>query len=423
MSRPGTAPLPVTPADDAERFLATDQTVWFGEVSSAPAEQQLLGLPPEHRFAVDLGEDPSGYAGVYGVYPTSLTVPSVEEQRRTLPCAGLTWVGVHPDHRRRGVLTAMVRHHLEQVHEEVGTCLSALHASEPAIYARYGYGSASQEQEVSLGRGVPLSAPHLDDAAAATVTRLGSASDPGVPERLAACHRESAEIGTVLFETDYYRRVCLELPEQRRGKEPLRVLFAEREGADTGFAVFRRVSKWEHGRPAGELTVWSLVGDPASRLALLRRLLEFDLVASVTIRATGMEDPVTAWAGGPRAVSRLTTSDSLWVRLVDLAESLQGRGWSAPCDVVVEVADPSAPWNDGSWRIHVGADGEATAERTTTDADVRLPVSALGAAYLGGANLLAMLTAGLIAEQRTGAVAELWRAMRTDVLPTAAWMF
>ena len=37
---------------------------------------------------------------------------------RQVPCAGLTWVGVHPDHRRQGVLTAMLRHHLEQVRAE-----------------------------------------------------------------------------------------------------------------------------------------------------------------------------------------------------------------------------------------------------------------------------------------------------------------
>jgi hypothetical protein len=47
-------------------------------------------------------------------------------------------------------------------------------------------------------------------------------------------------------------------------------------------------------------------------------------------------------------------------------------------------------------------------------------VDVLGAAYLGGGNLLALQRAGLVAEQRTGAVTELWRAMRTDVAPTAA---
>jgi hypothetical protein len=58
--------------------------------------------------------------------------------------------------------------------------------------------------------------------------------------------------------------------------------------------------------------------------------------------------------------------------------------------------------------------------RTTTESDVRLRVEALGAAYLGGGNLLAMQRAGLVAERRQGAVAELWRAMRSAVSPTAA---
>ena len=54
------------------------------------------------------------------------------------------------------------------------------------------------------------------------------------------------------------------------------------------------------------------------------------------------------------------------------------------------------------------------------ESDVRLGVEALGAAYLGGGNLVAKQHAGLVDERRKGAVAELWRAMRTDVSPTAA---
>jgi hypothetical protein len=47
-------------------------------------------------------------------------------------------------------------------------------------------------------------------------------------------------------------------------------------------------------------------------------------------------------------------------------------------------------------------------------------VEALGSAFLGGGNLLAQHHAGLVAERRQGSVAELWRAMRTATLPTAA---
>jgi predicted acetyltransferase len=111
--------------------------------------------------------------------------------------------------------------------------------------------------------------------------------------------------------------------------------------------------------------------------------------------------------------------DSLWVRLVDLPEALAARGYEAECDVVVEVADEPAPWNAGLWRIRV-KDHTADVSRTDDGADVSLPVSALGAAYLGGANLAALQRAGVVAEHRPGATRELWGAFRTDVGPYAA---
>jgi hypothetical protein len=88
--------------------------------------------------------------------------------------------------------------------------------------------------------------------------------------------------------------------------------------------------------------------------------------------------------------------------------------------VVVEVSDTHAPWNAGTWRVRADDAGEASVERSTAESDVRLGVDALGAAYLGGGNLVAQQRAGLVAERRKGAVAELWRAMRTEVPPTAA---
>jgi predicted acetyltransferase len=112
--------------------------------------------------------------------------------------------------------------------------------------------------------------------------------------------------------------------------------------------------------------------------------------------------------------------DGLWMRLVDLPEALQQRTWSASCDVVVDVTDAMAPWNEGIWRIHADDSGSAMVEKTTAEADIRLGVDVLGAAYLGGGNLTALRRAGLIAEHRKGAVGELWRAMRTEVSPTAA---
>jgi len=408
-------------ATDAERFLASDQTVWFQEPIAAPVEEQLVGLAEELRFAADVdGSDPATYPGIYGVFPLTLSIPGPGTAARQVPCAGLSWVGVHPDHRRTGMLTAMLRHHFEQVHEEKGTHVSALHASEPAIYGRHGYGLASMELEVSLGRGTTLTAPHLDDAAGAITTHLATATATDVPKRMRECHLGASVLGSVVGDIGYYTRICQQLPEQMRDKEPWRVLFARRDGADVGFAMFRRTHKWEQARPSGELFVWALIGDPAAQLALLRRLVDFDLIGTVKVGTVGVDDPMLHWVGGPRSTTDVATYDSLWVRLVDLPEALQSRAWSTPCDVVVEVADTRAAWNDGSWRIHADDAGAATVERTTTESDVRLPVEALGSAYLGGGNLLAQHRAGLVAERRQGAVAELSRAMRTATLPTAA---
>ena len=218
-------------ASDPRRYVATDQTVWFSEVPSAPLDVLLTGLCEDQRFAAEVdGSDPDTYPGIYGVFPLTLSVPGPDTSVRQVPCAGLTWVAVHPDQRRKGVLSAMLRHHFEQVHEERGTHVSALHASEPAIYGRHGYGLASLELDVSLGRGTTLTAPLLDDAAAAVTTRLATVTDADVPKRLRECHLGSAALGSVVGSPGYYARICRELPEDLRDKEPHRVLFARRDG-------------------------------------------------------------------------------------------------------------------------------------------------------------------------------------------------
>ena len=143
---------------------------------------QLRGVPEDQRFAAEVvgsDVDPTTYAGIYGVRPMQLSVPDGTGAGRVVPVAGLTWVGVHPDHRRRGLLTAMMRHHFEQTRRE-GVHLSALHASEPGIYGRHGYGLASLELEVEVGRGTTFTAPHLEDEVAALIsTRLRHDRRPG----------------------------------------------------------------------------------------------------------------------------------------------------------------------------------------------------------------------------------------------------
>ena len=416
----GTPSLRVDRATDDDRYLETDHLVWFDEVGgSLSTSEQLLGVPADQRFAVDLPEaDPGSYAGIYGVRPLQLAVPAADDAR-LVPCAGLTWVGVHPDHRRKGVLTAMLRHHVEQTHRE-GVALSGLHASEPVIYGRHGWGVATQALTATLGRGAELRAPGLEAEAGRIRTQLVSASDAGMARRVRACELRVAAStpGMVVGEEGFTTERLRETPEELREKEPMRLLFARRDGVDVGFTTFRRSHKWEQGRPQGKLEVFALVGDEPARLALLRRLLDFDLMGTVQLPQVGLDDALWHWIG-PRAASEVVPHDNLWLRIIDLPAALPLRSYAGDCDVVVELDDEAAPWQSGRWRV-VAHGGEARAERTEAEVDVALPVSALGAAYLGGANLVALQRAGQLSERRAGAVAELWRAFRTEVAPAAA---
>ena len=98
------------------------------------AERWLKNFELERMHAALDGHAFVGGAGSYGL---RMTVPG-----GVLPTAGVTVVAVLPTHRRRGILRAMMRAQLDDVHER-GEPLATLFASEETIYGRYGYGLAS----------------------------------------------------------------------------------------------------------------------------------------------------------------------------------------------------------------------------------------------------------------------------------------
>lgn len=90
-------------------------------------------------------------AAIHSSHPFSqFPVPGSE-----IPAAGLTWVAVHPQHRRRGLLSAMIDQHFEDCLAR-GETISALFAAEAAFYGRFGYGAAAQDLRLTVPRGARL---------------------------------------------------------------------------------------------------------------------------------------------------------------------------------------------------------------------------------------------------------------------------
>jgi predicted acetyltransferase len=414
--------VPVT-AEVAPDFLAVAAAAFVFE---ARPWEESMGALDLGRCAAATTTDGPPFAGVHASYDMTVTVPAPAGGLHAVPMAGLAWVAVHPDQRRRGVLSQMVRHHFDDLRAR-GIALSGLHASESAIYGRFGYAVASMEAVLRLSRGHRLQAPDaVATAADSLTTRMVALADEGVAERLHGLHARLAAsvLGGVVRPPRLSRHIARDVPDLRRGEEASQVLVAERGSEAVGYAVFHRKPHWEHGHPRGTLTCVEVAAeDSAVLLALTRRLVDVDLIASVQLLCGSLDDPVLWWGGGPRAVGT-TVHDSLWLRLVDVEAALAQRGCAVPVDVVLEVADPFCPWNEGRWRLR--CDGPAAAagcERTDDPADVRLPVQALGSAYAGLRTFGALATQGEVEEVTPGAVAALSAAWATDRQPVAAVPF
>ena len=428
------APVDLTP-DDLPRIRDLVETVWFSVVPGKTLQHLEEEIDLRHARGIErpdgpLPGEPAAAApllGLYSAFDLGLTVPAAAGGLTRVPMDGLTMVSVHPDARRRGVLRRMMTDHLHRVHERGDAALAGLHASEPAIYGRFGYGHASADAKLTLGRGTTLTAPPALTARADEIRT--HVTDLDGEEALAVVHRTHLACARVTLgavtrpeSTEQSWFAFRDHPKARAGKEPNRVMFARRGEELTGYAVFRRESRWDDGQPAGEVSVAELAAaDDASLLALARRLVDMDLTGRTVFWSRPTDDPLAWWAGGPRSAG-MRVFDALWLRLVDVPRALGDRGYAAgaPLDLVVQVEDDVCPWNAGRWRLQVDGDGAAQVGTTDAEPDLVAPVAALGAAYLGGRTLLAQVATLGVQELTPGAVAGLSRAMRADREPVPA---
>ena len=407
--------------DDEEAVaavLAMDRLVWADDLRT-PRERALRDTPSRAAWLATIDGE---HAGVAGSWDIEVSVPA-KGGASLRPAEGLTWVGVHPDHRRRGVLRALMLEHLRWTREDQGRALAALNASEASIYGRFGYGVASTELMTTFAAGATFTAPEsVEELAAATTTRMTTAG-PEHAERLHALVRESGRtaVGTVVRTVEDYARVLTDIPETRGNREPFRLLWATRDGRDVGCAWFHRTPKWKRGAADGRLEVITAVDtDAGAQLAIARRLTSFDLMAHVD-HWVAPDDRLVLWQGTQRPVGKGITDD-LWARVVDLPQAVAERGHAADVDVTVRVHDETLSANAGTWRW-VARDGVGELDRHDGEADLELDVAELGAVWLGGQTLGARARAGFVTEHRPGAVAALDAALRTPAGPVATLGF
>jgi len=337
-----------------------------------------------------------------GAYTRSMTVPG-----GSVPTAAVTVVTVSPTYRRRGLLRAMMKHQLQDVHRR-SEPVALLWASESLIYGRFGYGHATPRLRISgqTRSTAFLAGVDLGDGSVGEVEReewLAAA----VPlyDRLLA-----QRPGALDRDADWWRFRIYDPESRRKGAAALRfALHYDKRGRVDGFASFRVKGGDSGDNPAAEVQVGDIeAAGPSAYAALWRFLLDLDLVRRFSRANAPVDEPLRYLVADSRMISTQLT-DSTYARLVDVPAALAARTYAADLDLVIAVSDPLLPHNDSVFRLQAGPDG-AEVSATRRRSDVTLSVRDLGAIYLGGTSLSSLRAAGLIEERRAGAVAAITAA-------------
>jgi predicted acetyltransferase len=367
----------------------------------------FLGLfEPERILAAVDGE---ALVGGCGAFSFRLSVPGGGEAG----CAGVTIVSVAPTHRRRGVLTEMMRRLLDDARAR-GEPLAALFASEGAIYGRFGFAWTGDLTIEAEARRIVFREP----------------PEPGARLRLLSPEEALAALPP-LYEAERRRRPGLLARDERwwrdhrlqdaewsrRGGGPMFRALLELDAEPAGYALYR-LHPGDGYLPALTLqAIEVLASSPVAARELWRFLFSVDLVEKVRGWFLPADDPLPLLVTEPLRL-HAGLGDGLWLRLVDVEAAFAAREVVGPGAVVVDLADAFCPWNEGRWRVAAGG-----AARTEEPADLALGAEELAAAYLGGASVARLAAAGRARELSQGAAERADALLRTPRAPWAPEVF
>lgn len=299
-------------------------------------------------------------------FPSSLTVPG----GAVLPMAAVTYVGVRADYRRRGALTGMMRAQLEDCAAR-GEVLAGLHASEPVIYGRFGYGVATVARIVKVRSPRAVLRPEVP--VAGTVRLLDKDEIvPALRAGYAALH--TTRTGVMGRPSQWW---ALGVRRRLEFEHLLVAAHFTPAGDLDGWVTYEPADSGDPAKNGGLRVLDFQAADQGATNDLWRYLIGVDLIDEVTAFFRPVDDPIEEMLVDSAAVHSERV-DELWLRLVDVPAALAGRTYGVAEPVVIEVVDALLPDNSGRYRI-----GPQGTERTGDAPALTVTAEVLAMLYLG----------------------------------------
>ncbi len=371
-------------ADELRAFAQ----VWERAFNFDEKDEELEALKKTFEFDRSIvALDGDQFVGTGGADSFELTTPG-----GVVKTGGLTAIAVLPTHRRRGILTDIMRYHFEDVRSREEP-LSVLRASESTIYGRYGYGVATLDAGFQIDRRYAGLSAEIPTPGHVRLVEKDEARRvmPEIYQRLGA-----AWPGFLSRNDEVWDLYVRDLEHWRDGMTANRYVVYAEDGNDLGYLRYRVREKWEAGHAASELLAAELMAStPAAEVALWRYAFSVDLIQTIKTQTRPPEMLLSAILGDPRRM-KVKQSDGLWARLLDIPTSLSSRRYAVDGRLVLEVTDPFLPDVGGVFELEGGPDG-ATCRPSTETPELTLDVAGLSSRYLGDGSFRLLQHAGRVA--------------------------
>jgi predicted acetyltransferase len=389
------------------RTITDDELVAYSRAAATGFGFQMSDEAIElRRRTLDLDRTHAAFAddgtviGTARSFPTGLSLPGGGSVR----AGAVTNVTVLPTHRRRGVLTGMMRAQLDDIASR-GEPVAILIASESVIYGRFGYGAATWTATLEVERPYARFA-RPPDAGLRMVDRTEMRSV--VPARY---ERFQAGQPGAIGRDEWFWDLWYGVVDTGRNKDAFRAFHVLH---DDGWLTYTIDDRWEHRHPRSTLNVVELVAlTPDAYAALWHHCLRHDLVEKVVAGERPPLEPLPWLLTDPRRAARTDPGDFLWVRLLDVPAALAARRYGAADTLVLEVVDGFRAWT-ARYRLDGGSPACALTE---DEPDLTVAVADLGASYLGGTPLWPAAAAGRVVEHTAGAIERFDRLFLTAAPP------